>query len=122
MSYRVTVFKNIFETKEPYYRSVEVIIDRIKQGKSKALTQLILMEPFLFCADRENPRYQTLQIYIGIVRKLAEEFNAVLVSCRDRIDEQIKQVPPERWAHDMVHPALWAHAWICRRWFEATKL
>jgi hypothetical protein len=23
---------------------------------------------------------------------------------------------------DMVHPYVWAHAWIAQQWFEATKL
>jgi len=76
----------------------------------------------MFCSDRANQMFKGLRTYIRIVHNLAEEFDAVLVSLQSRIDEQIKQVPSEKWSMDSVHPYLWAHAWIARRWFEATTL
>ncbi len=90
--------------------------------KEKYKCQLILIEPFMFCDDKTNPAYKTLQQYIHAVRVLAEEFDAVLVPLQEFIDKKIKQVPPEKFSDDMVHPYVWAHAWIAQQWFEATKL
>lgn len=90
--------------------------------KGKYNCRLILMEPFMFCDDKTNPAYKALQQYIHAVRALAAEFDAVLVPLQELIDNKIKQVPPEKFSDDMVHPYVWAHAWIAQRWLEATKL
>jgi lysophospholipase L1-like esterase len=90
--------------------------------KQQCNSQLVLIEPFLFCDDKENKIFKDLRTYIRIVHKLAEEFDTVLVLLQSRIDEQIKQIPPEKWSEDSVHPYTWAHAWIAQRWFEATGL
>ena len=90
--------------------------------KEKYNCQLILIEPFMFCDDKTNPAYITLQQYIHAVRTLAEEFDAVLVPLQELIDDKIKKVSPDKFSDDMVHPYVWAHAWIAQQWFEATKL
>lgn len=90
--------------------------------KEKYNCQLILIEPFMFCDDKTNPAYKTLQQYIHAVRALAEEFGAVLVPLQELIDKEIKKVPPEKFSDDMVHPYVWAHAWIAQQFLAATKL
>lgn len=90
--------------------------------KGKYNCRLILMEPFIFCDDKANPAYKTLQQYIHAVRALVAEFDAVLVPLQELIDKKIKEVSPEKFSDDMVHPYEWAHAWIAQQWFEATKL
>ena len=51
--------------------------------KEKYNYRLILIEPFMFCGDKANPAYKALQQYIHAVHALAEEFDAVLVPCRN---------------------------------------
>jgi hypothetical protein len=80
------------------------------------------MEPFLFCDDKTNPVYITLQEYIRVVHSIAEKFSAILVPLQDSIDKKIKIVPQNKWSDDMVHPYQWAHCWITKRWFETTHL
>jgi len=46
----------------------------------------------------------------------------VLVPLQELIDKKIKEVTPGKFSDDMVHPYVWAHAWIAQRWLEATKL
>jgi len=104
---------------EEYQLTYERLLSLVKE---KYNCRLILIEPFMFCEDKTNPAYKTLQEYIHAVHKLAEKFSAVLVPLQDSIDKKIKQVPQERWSDDMVHPYIWAHCWIAQRWLEATKL
>ncbi len=92
------------------------------QAKERCDCQIVLMEPFMFCDSPENEMFAELPAYIQIVHALANEFDAVLVALQNRIDLQIKRVPPERWANDSVHPYVWAHAWIANCWLEATGL
>jgi lysophospholipase L1-like esterase len=84
--------------------------------------QIILMEPFYFCTDTNNTVFKTLPAYIDIVHKLAEEFEAILIPLQGRFDAIAGDVPPEKWADDMVHPFIWAHEWICQQWLEVTAL
>jgi lysophospholipase L1-like esterase len=90
--------------------------------QEKYNSQLILIEPFMFCDDKANPAYKSLQQYIDAVRALAEEFRAVLVPLQESIDKKIETIPAEKFSDDMVHPYVWAHAWIAQQWFDATKL
>jgi len=90
--------------------------------KEKYNCRLVLIEPFMFCDDKTNPAYKALQQYIHAVRALAEEFDAVLVPLQELIDKKIKEVSPKKFSDDMVHPYVWAHAWIAQRWLEATRL
>ncbi|MBN2181078.1 MAG: SGNH/GDSL hydrolase family protein [Sedimentisphaerales bacterium] len=94
----------------------------LSQAKAKCDRRLILMEPFLFCRDKNNPVYIALQEYIRVVHKLAEKFDAVLVPLQNLIDKKIENVPQQEWSDDMVHPYQWAHSWIAQRWIEFTKL
>jgi len=94
----------------------------LSQAKKQCNCQLVLMEPFMFCNNPEYKMFKGLQSYIDIVDGLAEEFGAVLVPLQSEINKQIKQMPPEKWSLDSVHPYVWAHAWIAQRWLESTGL
>jgi len=90
--------------------------------KEKCNSRLVICEPFMFCDDLINPMFQELRRYIEAVRRIAADFDAVLVPMQKRIDEQIKEMPPQKWSLDMVHPHIWAHAWIAQQWLSATNL
>lgn len=106
-----------------YLDEYELTYERLlSHVKEKYDCRLVLMEPFMFCNDTENPMYKTLKGFIAVVHNLTEKFDAVLVPLQESIDKKIKQVPQERFSDDMVHPYLWTHSWIAQRWLEATKL
>jgi len=94
----------------------------LAQAKERSGCQLVLMEPFLFCRDRENEVFRTLMPYLDVVRILAKRHEAALVPLQREIDRHIVEIPPERWSPDTVHPYLWAHAWIAQQWLDATGL
>jgi lysophospholipase L1-like esterase len=104
---------------EEYELTYERLLSMVKEEYN---SRLILIEPFLFCEDKTNPAYETLQEYIRAIHTLAEKFSAALVRLQDSIDKEIKKVPQERWSDDMIHPYQWAHFWIAQRWLDATKL
>jgi len=82
-------------------------------------SQLILMEPFYFCRDPNDPMYQDLQAYLDVVHKLADEFAAVLVPLQQAYEKIKDLVPETKWADDRVHPYPWAYAWIAQQWLLA---
>ncbi len=84
--------------------------------------QIVLMEPFMFCDDAKDEMFRSLPAYINAVHNLAEQFDAVLVPLQSAIDDKIRTVASDKWSDDMVHPYVWAHAWISQRWIEAAKV
>jgi len=88
----------------------------------KCNSRLVICEPFMFCDDFNNPMFAHLRTFIEVVHRIADDFDAVLVPLQKAIDECIKEVPPQDWSLDMVHPEIWAHAWIAQQWLIATGL
>ena len=80
--------------------------------------QLVLIEPFMFCTDTNNEIFSVLPLYIDVVCKLADEFNAILVPLQQMLSRDMQETPPEKWSDDMVHPETWAHEWIAKKWLE----
>ena len=94
----------------------------LKDTKEKCNSRRVICEPFMFCDDLTNPFFAQLRRYIETVRRIAADFDAVLVPFQNQIDTLIKQVPPQKWSSDMVHPELWAHSWLAQQWLNATGL
>jgi lysophospholipase L1-like esterase len=109
----LAVFADEYETT---YRQ---LLDDVKE---KCNSRLVICEPFMFCDDLSNPVFGELRRYIEAVHRIASENDAVLVPLQKRIDEQIKEIPSQNWSLDMVHPHIWAHAWIAQQWLSATNL
>ena len=91
-------------------------------AKAKCNSRLVICEPFMFCDDYNNPMFAQLRHYIDAVRRIADDFDACLVPLQSAIDERIKEVPPQNWSADAVHPAVWAHAWIAQQWLKVAEL
>ncbi len=90
--------------------------------KQKCNSQLVICEPFMFCDDYNSKMFAHLRRYVEAVRTIADDFNACLVPLQKAIDERIKEVSPQNWSLDMVHPEVWAHAWIAQQWLIAAGL
>jgi lysophospholipase L1-like esterase len=101
----------------------EITFDQLLARAREACDcRLVLMEPFLFCLDPHSEILRALMPYVEIVRRLASKHGAVQVPMQAQIARLIGEIPPEKWSADMVHPCLWAHAWIAQQWLEATGL
>ncbi|MGA2679710.1 MAG: SGNH/GDSL hydrolase family protein [Sedimentisphaerales bacterium] len=88
----------------------------------KCNSQIVICEPFMFCDDYNDPMFAHLRTFVEAVRRIAADFNACLVPLQKAIDERIKEVPPQNWSADSVHPEVWAHAWIAQQWLIAAGL
>lgn len=102
---------------EEYETNYREMLTRVKDDLD---CKLILMEPFMFCTDTNDEMFKALPRYIDVARKLADEFNAIVVPLQKMLDKALQEIPPEKWSDDMVHPETWAHEWIAKRWLETT--
>ena len=93
----------------------------LTQIRDECSSQLILMEPYMFCYNPGNPMLRNLGAYIQIVHQLADEYDAILVPVHTNYMNLVKKRPAEQWADDMVHPFEWAHAWIAQQWLDVVS-
>jgi lysophospholipase L1-like esterase len=57
----------------------------------------------------------------NIVKKLAEQYNAVFVPFQSVFDEAIKKAPDEYWLADGVHPTAAGHQLMSDAFFKAVS-
>lgn len=101
---------------EATYRSI------LEDVRSKLEARLILCEPFVLPipASREEWR-EDLDPKIAIVRKLAREFDAILVPLDGIFAQAATQQKLAFWAFDGVHPSQAGHALIAQAWLKAVQ-
>lgn len=87
---------------------------------------LVLCEPFVLntgaTADKWGEWEGFIARYQEIVRKLAEEYNAVFVPLQQPLNEACaRNQDPAYWLHDGVHPTSAGHELIARQWLHAVQ-
>ena len=89
--------------------------------------KIVLLEPFAYTetqsVEGSSPeiRRVILKTEQKIVRRLAEEFNAVFVPLQDVFDQAKALREPKYWIWDGTHPTEAGHALIAREFLRATK-
>ena len=105
---------------EKLYRS---ILERTRQ-ETKA--KLIMLEPFYISNDFKSDSFRsrvlkTIPDYIKLVRRLAGEFDALLVKTHDIFQEQLKYRPADTFCPEPVHPNATGHLIIARELLKAVN-
>nr|BBH90885.1 lipase [Thermosporothrix sp. COM3] len=103
-------------TVETYEQNYRTLLDPLRQMG----TRLILCEPFVLHtpSDREQWR-EDLNPKIEVVRKLAREYDAVLVPFDEVFAQAVQRREPQFWAYDGVHPTEAGHALMARTWLRS---
>lgn len=90
--------------------------------KESCNSKIILIEPFMFTNNTDNPMFAGLKDYRNIVCLLTDEFGTALLELQSLINDTLLQVPPEKFSDDFIHPSLWAHQWIAKQWLDAVAV
>ena len=81
--------------------------------------QIFLLEPFLLPLSKEQMVLRhDIDARIKVVRKMAKEFETVLVQLDSAFSEAAKVKVPEFWSTDGVHPTPAGHALITESWLS----
>lgn len=97
-----------------FYELYREILQKTKETISP---QFILCEPFLLHVSEEVlPWREDLNEKISLIKKLAEEFNAVFVPYDRMFTEASKEKNPSYWAPDGVHPTQAGHSLMAKEW------
>ncbi len=90
--------------------------------KENCNMRTILIEPFMFTNNTDNPMFAGLKDYRNIVGLLADEFSTQRLELQTMINDTLLHVSPEKFSDDFVHPSLWAHQWIAKQWLDAVEV
>jgi len=81
--------------------------------------QIVLLEPFLLPLSKEQMVLRLdIDARIKVVRKLAKEFDTLLVQLDSVFSQAAKKMPLEFWSTDGVHPTHAGHELIAESWLN----
>ncbi|WP_226537008.1 SGNH/GDSL hydrolase family protein [Fictibacillus halophilus] len=86
-----------------------------------ATTKLVLMEPTIIKENPQSQGNQMLNPYVEIVRKLAVEFDAVLVPTHDVFIDHLTKKPDVSLTTDGVHMRKKGNELMAKAWLKATE-
>ncbi len=96
--------------------------DILESTRATLDTRLILCEPFVLPVSPDRIAWrEDLDPKIDVVRKLAREFNALLVPLDGIFAQHAVLREPAFWAPDGVHPSAAGHALIAQSWLRSVK-
>jgi lysophospholipase L1-like esterase len=100
---------------EEYEATLRELLGRTRPG----LRGLVLMTPFYLEPNRADPMRAAMDRYGAVVRRLAAEWDALLVDTQAAFDGILQHVYPGFLAADRVHPNLIGHTVLARAFLDA---
>lgn len=86
----------------------------------------VLAVPFVYPATKLKANMEKWNIEVGkraeVVRKLAKEFDAILVDYTGVFDQAVKKMPVEYWIWDGIHPTIAGHELMARQWIKSVSV
>ncbi|WP_425290994.1 GDSL-type esterase/lipase family protein [Spirosoma linguale] len=102
---------------ETIYRS---LLDDCRRANPETL--FVLGIPFVYPVGSRQDNWERWQSDTrnrqAVIRKLATEFNAVVVDYPAVLDQAIAQKNTEYWVWDGIHPTVFAHELMAREWIK----
>ena len=106
-----------------YERAYRHILEETKDVLPE--TRLILCEPFILNTGAPAVNWEQwqakVQHYQAVVRKLAEDYDAVFVPLQDMFNEACSRADAAYWLWDGVHPTTAGHGLITHRWLDVVQ-
>ncbi|MGE7611914.1 SGNH/GDSL hydrolase family protein [Paenibacillus sp. NPDC101420] len=94
-------------------------------GEVLPQTKLVLCEPFILNtgapAEQWDEWKERITHYQGVVKQLAEEFNAVFVPLQEAFDAGTRRIDAAYWLWDGVHPTAAGHDLIAGEWLKIVE-
>lgn len=92
-------------TRDSYRTTYQRMLEQVRSS----LKGLVLMTPFYLELNTEDSMRKEMDVYGGIVRELAEEFDAIFVDTQRAFDVLLQHRPNQSIAWDRVHPNQTGH-------------
>jgi lysophospholipase L1-like esterase len=101
---------------DEYEATVRSLFQRTADGTGAGL---IVAEPLHINADPTDPMRTMIDSYGAVARRVASEFDAIIVRQQQAFDAALATTSPADWSNDGVHPFLPGHAVIALAYLRA---
>lgn len=106
---------------EQFEKNYDELLSRTRQRLGDI--PILLLEPFLLPEPEDKQCFrEDLDPKIHAVRRVARKYNCTYVSLDGALAEATVYQPSEKLSADGVHPTLYGHGIITKRWLEAVGL
>ena len=95
---------------ERYERIYRILLEQTR----KKLKGLVLMSPYIIEPDKSDPMRAQMDNYAEVVKKLAEEYDAVFINVQAAFDRYLECRSYQSLCEDRIHPNLTGHMIIAR--------
>jgi acyl-CoA thioesterase-1 len=104
---------------ESFSHDYRLVLEAVDRSVTKTV---VLVEPFLVPVHEEQGKWrEDLDPKIEVVRKLAREFDAVLVPADVELNRRATELGPEAIAGDGVHPTEFGHRVLAELWYDTVR-
>lgn len=111
---------------QPYIKESHVYADEYEETLSelveKTLTHvkgIVLMTPFYLEPNRSDAMRSTMDLYGGIVKRVAENHGTLFVDTQAAFDRVLAHIYPATIAWDRVHPSTTGHITLAKAFLDA---
>ncbi|MGE5448716.1 MAG: SGNH/GDSL hydrolase family protein [Bacteroidales bacterium] len=105
---------------EEYEKVYRQLLDQAKTALPEIM--FVLCEPFILPVGNVKDNWDRYRADIAkrqaVVRKLAQEYDAIFVPFQEVFDKAIKKAPASYWIWDGVHPTVAGHELMAREWIR----
>lgn len=105
---------------EEFERAYRKLLEQSRKLNPNLL--IVLGLPFVYAVGKRKTNWETWQngTYerAKLVKKLARDFDAVLVDYPAVFDRAINTAPAEYWVWDGIHPTVFGHELMAREWIK----
>lgn len=99
----------------------ERTLAELVQTTRPMLKGMVLMTPFFIEPNRNEPMRAMMDQYGMVVRRLAEQHDAIFVDTQSAFDQVLDHVHPAVMAGDRVHPNIIGHTVLARAFLRAIE-
>ncbi|CAA6692033.1 MULTISPECIES: SGNH/GDSL hydrolase family protein [unclassified Lentimonas] len=112
-------FDNVTDTDVVNLERFENVYRQLLSATRPNLKGLVLMTPFYLETNPADPMRAQMDAYGAVVKRLAEEFDAVFVDVQAAFDAYLEMRPTQTLCSDRVHPNQTGHLIIAKALFKA---
>ncbi len=108
---------------EKFYKIYDMLIEEVKEALPDI--KIMILEPFVLKGFGTEERWaefdKEVKLRAQMAKKIADKHNLSFIPLQDGFDSLAKDIQPDYWLGDGVHPTAMGHEFIKNEWIKEFK-
>ena len=109
---------------DKYFKIYDMLIKEVQESLPNV--KIMIMEPFVLRGTATEMNWEKFDFEVKerakMAKKISEKYNLHFVKLQNGFDELSRNIEPEFWLSDGVHPTAMGHEYIKQEWIKAFKI